>query len=166
VRARIFPVIAFCYWQFSLSKRMLHVQAETDTGPHGRLDGGRRSAPVTIERAGSQGESAEEPCMLLQTSDGGAFLVPMSALEQYRLSDEQRGELAARLGANGDDVQGYTHWTLDNNTQTGPVGQFPMSHPGWNITCWGANCFPGSPWPFNQPGTGDGGDPNYHPPLR
>lgn len=118
---------------------------------------------MTIEQSGlttgEQAETAEELCLLLRADDGATYAIPQAALEGYRLSDAQRAELEAHLGADGTDVQGYYNESIVNRTNTGNVGRFSPTHP---VIEWG--------WPLGWgkrivPQTGDA-YPDYHPPVR
>lgn len=74
-----------------------------------------------ISSGNAAGEAAGEPCLLLQAEDGGAYLVPVAALEGFRLPDEQRVELEAGLAASGGDTQGFYGGTTQD------TGLFPMT---------------------------------------
>jgi hypothetical protein len=45
--------------------------------------------------------------MLLWSEAGEAYAIPLAALQAYRLSDDQRAELEAQLGAGSDDLGGF-----------------------------------------------------------
>ncbi len=103
-----------------------------------------------------QRESGGEVALLLQAEDGATYLVPMAALEPYRLSDEQRTEMTAHLAAAGSEVQGYDY-TAANGQFIGHFQPLMAAHAPAGQFSWA----PVIGLPYRMGATGD-----YHPLVR
>jgi hypothetical protein len=89
--------------------------------------------------------------LLLRSEDGRAYAIPESALEAFRLSDEEWAKVEANLSGPDDDndVQGFAQY----------IGQFRMTLPYYTV------------WTYRLPAYGGMGDPwtpdtSYYPPLH
>jgi hypothetical protein len=99
--------------------------------------------------------------LVLRAEDGATYAIPRAALEAFRLSDAQRAELEAHLGAADDDVQGQLYGPAVNTTNTGNIGSFSPTIPGpWTraTIAWEGKHDPTTMRPW-QPST-------YRPPLH
>jgi hypothetical protein len=83
----------------------------------------------------AQDETAQEIGLMLRTDEGTTYVIPVGVVERHRLSDEQRVELEARLGADsGSDTTG--HQFIGTFGCSEPMGQAAGSGPGFSAIAW------------------------------
>jgi hypothetical protein len=102
-------------------------------------------------------ETAGEPCLVVGAEDGATYAIPRSIVEAHRLTDEQRVELEARLGADsGGDTAG--HQFIGTFGRSVPMGPGAGSGRGFSALAW---------LPAHYVTTTNREDPNgYRPPVR
>jgi hypothetical protein len=109
----------------------------------------------TASRMDEQTQTAQEIGLMLRTDEGTTYVVPVGVVERYRLSDEQRATLEARLTADGGgDTTGQQF--IGTFGASVPVPPGARSGGGWTIPYW---------LPAHYVTTKNRDDPNGYRPL-
>jgi hypothetical protein len=94
---------------------------------------------VAGELSPEHDETRSELCLVVPGQDGSVYVVPKDALEPFRVSDEEREDLEAKLSP-ADEVEGFQYigrFVMDTPTDSSKQGAIIAAFfPGWHMMPW------------------------------